>query len=119
MPVSGNVFDLISRDVLSTLPDGACQEVHFVSCSGPGRNRIRLERKNPAHLAGFMVQSRPRVWKWLRHSVHSSISVLDHKRRRSDQDDGCSCSDQDGGGLIPWDRVQAYVSRFARFSISR
>ena len=27
-----------------------------------GRKRIRLNRKIPAHLAGFMVQSLPRVW---------------------------------------------------------
>ena len=62
--------------------------VHWVSGSGPGRKRIRLNRKTPAHFAGFMVQSRPRVWKRLRHVGFSSVSIPDHKRRRSDQDDG-------------------------------
>ena len=64
---------------------GAGQEVHWVSCSGPGRKRIRLNRKTPAHLARFMVQSRPRVWKRLRHVGLSSISIPDHKRRRGEQ----------------------------------
>ena len=41
--------------------------VHWVSGSGPGRKRIRLNRKTPAHLAVYVVQSRPRVWKRLRH----------------------------------------------------
>ena len=46
---------------------------------------IRLNRKTPAHLAGFMDQSRPRVWKRLR---HVGVSIPDHRRRRGDQDDG-------------------------------
>ena len=45
--------------------------------------------ENPlAHLAGFVVQSRPRVWKRLHHVGHSSVSLPDRKRRRRDQDDG-------------------------------
>ena len=42
---------------------------------------IRLSRKNPSHFAGFMVQSRPRVWRRLRSVVHSSSSFPDPKRR--------------------------------------
>ena len=55
-----------------------------------GRKRIRLNRKTPAQLAGFMFQFRPQVWKRLRHVGLSSVSVSipDHKRRRGDQDDG-------------------------------
>ena len=40
--------------------DARC-EVHWISGSGPGQKRIRLNRKNPAHLAGLVIQSRPRV----------------------------------------------------------
>ena len=39
--------------------------VHWVGGSGPGRKRIRLNRKTPAHLVGHSLQSRPRVWKRL------------------------------------------------------
>ena len=83
MPVSGHVVDLVSASfgaVREALVDGAGQEVHWVSGSGPGPKRIRLNRKTPAHLAGFMVQSRPWVWKRLRHVGHSSVSIPDHKR---------------------------------------
>ena len=42
-----------------------------VGSSVPGRKRIRLNRKTPAHLAGILgIQSRPRVWKRLRVQVH-------------------------------------------------
>ena len=66
MPVPGHVVDLVTYAVLETIVGGAGQEVHWVSGSGPRRKRIRLNRKTPAHLAGFLVQSRPRVWKRLR-----------------------------------------------------
>ena len=35
-----------------------------------------------------MIQSRSRVWKRLSHVGHFSDFILDHKRRRDDQDDG-------------------------------
>ena len=54
----------------------------WVSGSGPGRKRIRLNRKTPAHLAGNMSHSRPKVWKRLRHVGLHRISDSDHKRRR-------------------------------------
>ena len=65
LPVSGHVVDLVTANVgavREAIADGACQEVHWVTGSGPGRKRTRLNRKTPAHLAGFMVQSRPRFW---------------------------------------------------------
>ena len=64
------------------------REVHSIGSSGPGRKRIRLNRKNLAHFAGLVVQSRPRVWKRLRHVGHSVVSYADRKRRRYDQHDG-------------------------------
>ena len=53
---------------------------------GPRRKRIRLHRKTPAHLAGFLVQSRPRVWKRLHHvetiyvSSCTATSAARHER---------------------------------------
>ena len=88
---SGHVVDLVTaaadvgRDVVA---GGAFQAVHWVSGSGPQRKTIRLNRKTPAHLVVSMVQSRPRVWKRLRHVGLSSFFIPDHKRRRGDQDDG-------------------------------
>ena len=65
------------------------REVHWVGGSGPGRNRIRLNRNPPAHRAGLGVQSRPRVWKRLRHVGLSVDSSAVCGRRRYDQrDDG-------------------------------
>ena len=94
LPVSGHVVDLVTASVdavREAIVDGAGQEVHWVSGSGSGLERIRLNRKTPAHFPGFRVLSRPRVWKRLRHVVHSSVSIHDHKRRRGDQDDwGCN-----------------------------
>ena len=71
--------------------DFAADEVSWVSGSGSGRKRIRLNRKTPAHLVVSRVQSRPRVWKRLRHFGHSSFSLPDPMRRRGDQDGG-GCS---------------------------
>ena len=42
-------------------------------------------QKTPAHLAGLVLQSRPRVWKRLCHVEHSFVSIPDRKRRRNDQ----------------------------------
>ena len=66
MPVSGHAASLVTGDL--RVADGgeaevASQEVHCVGGYGPGRKRIRLNRKTPAHLVGGSVlQSRPRVW---------------------------------------------------------
>ena len=73
--------------------------VHWVSGSGPGKKRSRLNRKTPAHLAGIMIHSRPRVWKRLRHVGFSGISMPDHKRRRCDQAYEGSTPAQDRTGV--------------------
>ena len=71
LPVSGHAASVVTADL--GCADGgeaevARREVHWVSVSGRGRTRIRLNRKTPAHLVGSSVlQSRPRVWKRLRH----------------------------------------------------
>ena len=90
MPVSGHVVDLATpaADIGREAVADALQAVPWVSGSGPRRKRIRLNRKTPAHLAGLMVHSRPRVGKRLRHVGLSIVSIPDHKRRRGDQDDG-------------------------------
>ena len=91
LPVPGHVVGLVTAHVGAVqvaIVEGDGHEVLWVSGSGPGRKRIRLNRKTPAHLAGFMVQSRPLVWKRLRHVGHSSVSIPYHKGRRGDQDDG-------------------------------
>ena len=91
LPESGHVTGLVTA-VVEALGDAvvgcAVHEVSWVRNSGPGRKRIRLNRKTPAHLVVSMVRSRPRVWKRLRHVGHSSFSLPDPKRRRGDQDDG-------------------------------
>ena len=48
LPVSGHVVDLVTANigaVLEAVVEGAAQEVLWVSGSGPGRKRIRLNRK--------------------------------------------------------------------------
>ena len=91
LPVSGHVAGLVIAIfgvAGEAVVDCAAHEISWVSGSGPGRKRIRLNRKTPAHLVVSMVQSRPRFWKRLRHVGFSSVSIPDHKRRRGDQDDG-------------------------------
>ena len=56
LPVSGHVVDVVTADVggkREAIADGARQEVHWVSGSGPGRKRIRLNRNILAHLRGL------------------------------------------------------------------
>ena len=63
LPVSGHVVDLVTVSIGAmqvVIVDGDGHEVLWVSGSGPGQKRIRLNRKTPAHLAGFMVPSRRR-----------------------------------------------------------
>ena len=70
LPVSGHVDRLVAA-----YPDAAGNcgaevlglRVHLIGGSGPVRKRFRLNRKTPAHLAGLLIHSRPRVWKRLRH----------------------------------------------------
>ena len=70
LPIPGHVVDLVAAHVgagREALVDGDVKEVPWVSVSSSGRKRFRLNRKTPAHLAEFMVHSRPRVWKKLSH----------------------------------------------------
>ena len=90
LPVSGQVAWLVTADLGVADDDGVegvGSEVCWVSGSGPGRKRIRLHRKPPAHLVGLTVRSRPRVWKRLDHVGDICVSIPDRKRRRRDQDD--------------------------------
>ena len=48
--------------------------VNFVGISGSGWKRIRLNRKNPAHLVGHSMHARPRVWKRLHFSGFIGVS---------------------------------------------
>ena len=107
LPVPGCAVDLFAAHDGAGREDlvaGVCQEVCWVRSSGPGRKRIRLNRKPPAHLAGFVVQSRPRVWKRLHPVGNTGVSLPDRKRRRCDQDDQENVPAQvrTGVGLIPW-----------------
>ena len=88
LPVFGSVSNLVaaySDAGHRVAVDEVDRDVFWVSGSGPGRKRIRLNRKTPAHLAEYMSQSRPKVWKRLRHVVLHRISDSDHKRRRCEQ----------------------------------
>ena len=76
---SGVVQEVIAEDV--------DHGVHWVSGSGPGREKNSTKQKTPAHLAGLVVQSRSRVWKRLSHVGTICVSIPDRKRRRRDQDD--------------------------------
>ena len=95
LPASGHVDCLVAAHSDSA---GDCgDEVVGVrvlgGCgSGPVRRRFRLNRKTPAHLAGLLIHSRPRVWKRLRQVGFSGISLPDHTRRRCDHADGGFCS---------------------------
>ena len=91
LPVSGHAACRVTADSdvaevveVEVGGEGVC----WVDGSGPGRKRIRLNRKPPAHLAGVSVsQSRPRVWKRLRHVGHSFVPFADCERRWYDQQD--------------------------------
>ena len=64
LPDTSHVVDLVfahNGDVGEVFAGGVCQEVRWVRDSGPGRKRIRLNMKKPAHLAGLEVQSRPHI----------------------------------------------------------
>ena len=88
LPVSGHVERLIK-----------VVRVHPVSGSGPARKRFRLNRKTPAHLAGFLTHCRPRVWKRLRQDGFSGIFMPDHTRRRCDQAFGSTAPVHDRNGV--------------------
>ena len=92
LPVPGHAASLVitGGEVPATLgiEASSCRVLRF-SGSGMVKKRIRLNRKTPAHLAGYMIHSRPRVWKRSSHVDLSDVSDSDHKRRRCEQNDGC------------------------------
>ena len=88
LPASGHVGRLVAvhcEDAGDRGDEVLDLGVYCVSRSGPGRKRVRLNRKTPAHLVGLLIHSRPRVWKRLRHVDFSGISMPDHTRRRCDR----------------------------------
>ena len=90
LPVLGHVAGLITADVQVAQVDEVevgSREIHWVSGSGSARKRIRLNRKNKAHLVGLSMHADPRVWKRLHCSGYSGISGVDCKRRRFNQHD--------------------------------
>ena len=84
LPVSGHVSGLLTvRD------QAAVGGVQVVSGGvGSRKKRFRLNRKTPAHLVGYSVHARPRVWKRLHILGQLCISDVDCKRRRFNQQAG-------------------------------
>ena len=85
LPVPGDVSGLVTVHAQDAAIDGA--EVAN-RMSGSRRKRFRLNRKTPAHLVGYHVHTRPRVWKRLHFSGRLCISDVDCKRRRYNQQEG-------------------------------
>ena len=87
---SGGVVDLVTANVADghrVVPAVGRREVFLGSQFWfTKETNSTQQKKTLGHLAGFAVQSRPRVWKRLQPVEHSSVSIPDHKRRRSDQD---------------------------------
>ena len=100
LPADGHVADLVAEGgeevgvvheessapaVLSGFGGGG--GVGWISGPGGGVQRVRLNRKTPAHLVSHSlleVQSRPRVWKRLRIQKHPGHDHVDAKAGRSD-----------------------------------
>ena len=79
LPALGSVGGLVAAysDAGHMVADNEVgRDAFWVSGSGPGRKRIRLIRKTPAHLAAYVIHSRPKVWKRLSHVDLSSVLVL-------------------------------------------
>ena len=90
LPVPGHDVGLVTAEIQAAQVDEAevvGRGILWVRGSGPGRKRIRLNRKNPAHLVGQSLHARPRVWKRLHCSGNIYISGVDCKRRRCNQHD--------------------------------
>ena len=102
LPVSGQVRSFVAAypEIAGNFGDGDVDvRVFRGSKSGPGGKRFRLNRKTPAHLVNFMVQSRPRVWKRLHHVGFSGSSLPDHTWRRCDHASGSSVQEHDRTGV--------------------
>ena len=83
--------------------------VDMIGGPGGGVQRVRLDRKTPAHLArhGFGVQSRPRVWKRLMVEDHSGQNHADAEARRVHQDDEAYVPVERVSGACAGPRLQA------------
>ena len=77
LPVPGRVVDLVAA-YSDACPKASVDEVgrefHWVSGSGSGRKRTRLNRKNSCTPRWVLIHSRPRVWKRLSHVDLSDVS---------------------------------------------
>ena len=88
LPVPGHVAGLVTDEVRAARVSRAevvRRGVEFVGVSGSGRKRIRLNRKTPAHLVGYCMHARPRVWKRLHFSGFTGVSSVDCKKKRCNQ----------------------------------
>ena len=102
LPAVGAVRSLVAAysEVLDEVVDAQVDRgVCWVSGSGPGRKRIRLIRKTPAHLVVYLAHSRPRVWKRLSHVGFHQILDSDRKRRRCEQNRQEDVPSQDRTGV--------------------
>ena len=102
LPALGAVHSLVVAysEVVDKVVDAQVDRgVCWVSGSGPGRKRIRLIRKTPAHLVGYLTHSRPRVWKRLSHVGFHQILDSDRKRRRCEQNRQEDVPSQDRTGV--------------------
>ena len=102
LPAPGHVHRLVAAHAGSAGGRGGevfVFGVFRVSRSRPMWKRFRLNRKTPAHLAGVLAHSRPRVWKRLRHVDFSDLSMPDHSRRRCDHAEGGSVREHDRVGV--------------------
>ena len=70
------------------MAEGAGREVHWVCGSGPGRKRIRLNRKTPCKPRRFSDSISFTCVEETASCRFFSDSIPDRKRRRDDQDDG-------------------------------
>ena len=90
----------IARAVLPGFDGGG--RVDWISGSGGGVKRVRLNRKTPVHLVRHCIlgiQPRPRIWKRLRVQDHISRDRADAKASRVHQDDEAFDSVQDRTGV--------------------
>ena len=102
MPALGAVRSLVaaySEDEHRVVADEVDLGVSRISGLGPGRKRIRLIRKTPAHLVGHLTHSRPKIWKRLRHVGFHRFFDSDHKRRRCEQSRGYFVPSQERTGV--------------------
>ena len=90
LSVSGHAASQVTADLGVTNGNGVevgDEEVHWVSGSGPGRKRIRLNRK-PCTPRGFSCSTSATCVEEVTSFGHSVVSHADCKRRRNDQHDG-------------------------------